>query len=472
MIAPPLPVEDLRRSRRRKEPPPIDLSKIDRLPPHSNEVEQALLGSVLLDDSTLDTMLAGGMAQDWFYDLRHGELFQIMVEMKSAMMRVDPVAIYHQLLELKKTDQLGGMPYIISLMDACGSTHNTAYYLKILRDKYRLRRMLALVTNAAGRIYNLQDEAESLLDQIEREVLAVRQQSIETDQLCIRDVVQQSLVRIEEMHDKQGAITGLPTGLVDLDKLTDGLHPGEMTVIAAYPSGGKTALAMNIVEHTILESKLAVGVFSLEMPAVSLATRMLCSNGRVNLKNIRDGVLQERDFHSLTLSAGRIAGSKLHIHSASDLSIHQLRAIARRMKHQHDVKLIVVDYLQLLNGLGGPRTPESRQQEVAEISRGVKGMSVELGVPVLALSQLNDDGKLRESRAIGQDADGVWILTPDWESGSDGAFPVSLKIDKQRNGPRDTVSLTFLSSITRFECAAKVAPEDVPKKKQPRHNDE
>jgi replicative DNA helicase len=272
-------------------------------------------------------------------------------------------------------------------------------------------------------------------------------------------------------------LTGIGTGFVDLDKMTSGLHEGEMIVIAARPSMGKTSLAMNVAEHVALEQKLPVGVFSLEMTSESLIMRMLCSRSRVNLRNIRDGFLAERDFPKLTGAAGKLANAPLFIDDTSGLSILQMRAKARRMWQQYGIKLFVVDYLQLLHSTA--RRAENRQQEIADISSGIKSLAKELKVPVIVLSQLNREmekdknrksrlSDLRESGSIEQDADLVGLLYKassgdEEESPSDqDAIPVNLLVAKQRNGPTGDVHLTFLKSYTRFESAAKISNDDVP----------
>jgi replicative DNA helicase len=274
-------------------------------------------------------------------------------------------------------------------------------------------------------------------------------------------------------------LTGIATGFADLDKMTSGLHPGEMVVIAARPSMGKTSLAMNIVEHVAIEQRLPVGVFSLEMTSESLVLRMLCSRSRVNLRNVREGFLAERDFPKLTGAASKMANCPLYIDDTPGLSILQLRAKARRMHQQHGIKLLVIDYLQLLHSTA-KRAQESRQQEIADISNGVKALAKELELPVIVLAQLNRElekdknrkprlSDLRESGSIEQDADLVGLLykpSVDEDEGGGNedtdSRPVNLLIAKQRNGPTGDVHLTFLNSITRFESASKVSDEDVP----------
>jgi replicative DNA helicase len=302
---------------------------------------------------------------------------------------------------------------------------------------------------------------------------------VQSQTTAIKDLVHRAINTIEKFHQGHGQLTGVGTGFTDLDKMTNGLHGGEMIVIAARPSMGKTSLAMNIAEHAAIEQRVPVGVFSLEMTSESLVLRMLCSRSRVNLRNVREGFLAERDFPKLTGAAGKLANAPLFIDDSSGLSILQLRAKARRMSQQYGVKLFVIDYLQLLHSTA--RRAENRQQEIADISSGIKSLAKELNVPVVVLSQLNREierekgrpprlSDLRESGAIEQDADVVGLLykpkAGDDEDGGGGAeeeaVPINLLIAKQRNGPTGDVNLTFLKSYTRFESIAKVSDEDVP----------
>jgi replicative DNA helicase len=320
------------------------------------------------------------------------------------------------------------------------------------------------------------------MDEVERDVLRISEFRVQSQINTIKDLVYRAINTIEDYHQRQGKLTGLPTGFIDLDKLTTGMHPGEMIVIAARPSVGKTSLAMNIAEHVAIDNNIPVGVFSLEMTADSLVLRMLCSRSRVNLRNVRDGFLAERDFPKLTLNAGKLAGAPIFIDDSSGLSILQLRAKARRMFQQYGIKLFVIDYLQLLHSAS--KRVENRQQEIADISGGIKALAKELNVPVIVLSQLNREvekekgraprlSDLRESGSIEQDADLVGLLykpaskSDDDESGGasepEDAIPVNLLIAKQRNGPAQVdVHLTFLKTFTRFESAAKIQDDDVP----------
>src|SRR5436190_8068095 len=247
--------------------------------------------------------------------------------------------------------------------------------------------MIQACTSVVTRVYHHDGEVDALLDEVERDILKISEERLETTANSMKELVRQGITTIEDYHQRQGTLTGLGTGFIDMDRMTSGMHGGEMIVIAARPSMGKTSLAMNIAEAVAIDQKQPVGVFSLEMTAESLVLRMLCSRSRVNLRNIRDGFLAERDFPKLTGAAGKLANAPLFIDDSAGLSILQLRAKARRMYQQHGIKLFVVDYLQLLNA--SSQKIENRQQEIAQISNGIKALAKELNVPVIVLAQLN-----------------------------------------------------------------------------------
>jgi replicative DNA helicase len=457
-----------------------DPSRVDRLPPHSIEAEQGVLGCVLLSPpdcmgECIESFRAGS---EVFYDLRHRAIYELLVEMYERKAAIDIITVQQALKDRQQLEAVGGLAYLASLPDAVPSAANLAYYLEIVREKFVLRRMIGTCTEVVSRAYEHSGEVDELLDEVERDILRISGERVGTEPTDIKNLVHRAIHIIEDYHQRQGKLGGLATGFVDLDKMTDGLHAGEMIVIAARPSMGKTSLAMNIVEHVVTQVRLPVAVFSLEMTAESLVMRMMSSLARVNSRNIRDGFLSERDFARLTTSAGQLAKAPLFIEDSSGLSILQLRAKARRMAQQHGIKLFVIDYLQLLHSTA--RRAENRQQEIADISSGVKALAKELKVPVMVLSQLNRElekdksrkprlSDLRESGAIEQDADVVGLLykpnSGDDDEGTgpeaDG-LPVNLLIAKQRNGPTGDVNLTFLKSYTRFESAAKISGEDIP----------
>jgi replicative DNA helicase len=414
---------------------------------------------------------------DVFYDLRHQAIYSMLAEMYDKREGIDIITLQQRLKDVRRLEEVGGISYLGSLPEMVPSAANLTYYLDIVLEKYVLRKMIKTCTEVVSRVYEHEGEVEALLDEVERDILQIGESRIEGKTGKIKELVNKAITTIEDYHQRQGMLTGVGTGFTDLDKMTSGLHGGEMVVIAARPSMGKTSLAMNIAEHVAINDKLPVGVFSLEMSSESLVLRMLCSCSRVNLRSVREGFLVERDFPKLTDAAGRLASAPLFIDDSSGLSILQFRAKARRMYQQFDIKLFIVDYLQLLHSTA--RRAENRQQEIADISNGIKSLAKELNVPVIVLSQLNRElekdkdrkprlSDLRESGAIEQDADVVCLLykpsREDEEAAGEEseAMPVNLLIAKQRNGPTGDVHLTFLKQYTRFESAAKISDDAVP----------
>ncbi len=470
------PGADLKKARRKKmSAEPV---RTDRLPPHSIEAEQGVLGAIFLspNDNMGECIEQFKCGADVFYDLRHQSIYQVLVEMYDGKQPIDLITLQQKLKDKNQLDAIGGFGYLAALPDKAGTAGHLGAYAQIIWEKYILRKMIRTCSEVLGRVYEHEGEVDMLLDEVETEILKISQERVEERSTKIKDLVNAAIGQIEEMHQNQGMLTGIATGFLDLDRMTTGMHGGEMIVIAARPSMGKTSLAMNIAEHAAIDQKIPVGVFSLEMSAESLVLRMLCSRSRVNLRNIREGFLAERDFPKLTGSAGKLAGSPLFIDDTPGLSILQMRAKARRMHSQHGIKLFVIDYLQLLHSTS--RRAENRQQEIADISNGIKALAKELNVPIIVLAQLNRElekdksrkprlSDLRESGAIEQDADLVGLLyKPSSEEEEGGqeqeSVPVNLLIAKQRNGPTGDVNLTFMKSYTRFESAAKVSAEDVP----------
>src|ERR1051325_7941975 len=382
------PPPDLQQTRRRA-PANGQAPRVDRLPPHSSEAEQGVLGCVLLSPNEcmgqcIEKFKADG---EVFYDLRHQTIFVALAEMYDKREAIDLITLRQNLKNKQLLEQVGSDAYLASLQDAVPSAANLSYYLDIVQEKFLLRKMIHTCTDVVGRVYDYEGEVDALMDEVERDILKIAESRVQSQTTTIKDLVKKAINTIEDFHQRQGMLTGVGTGFTDLDKMTNGLHSGEMIVIAARPSMGKTSLAMNIAEHVAIDLRLPVGVFSLEMTAESLVLRLLCSRSRVNLRNIREGFLAERDFPKLTGSAGKLSCAPLFIDDTSALSILQLRAKARRMHQQYGVKLFVIDYLQLLHSTA--RRAENRQQEIADISNGIKALAKELSVPVIVLSQLN-----------------------------------------------------------------------------------
>jgi replicative DNA helicase len=325
----------------------------------------------------------------------------------------------------------------------------------------------------SAQCYDQQSEIEPLLDEAEKAIFAITGEHVQTEIIPTKDLVMEVIEKIEKLYENRGSVTGLPTGFIELDRMTNGLHAAEMIVIAARPSMGKTAFAMNIAEHVSMDIGKAVAVFSLEMSSQQLVQRILCSRAKVDMQRVRNGFLLERDFPNLTAAASQVAAAKMFIDDTPGLTISEMRAKARRLKSQHDIQLIVIDYLQLLRSMSR-RAQDNRQLEISEISGGIKALAKELNLPIIVVAQLNrqpdtrakEGGRprlsdLRESGSIEQDADLVGLLVradyyeTDEDEKKERAGEAELIIAKQRNGPTGDVLLTFLKQFTRFESRAR-----------------
>lgn len=476
---------DLKKARRRVRPAEAAELNTDRLPPHAPEAEQGVLGCILM--SPLDCLaqvitMFGDAGADVFYDQRHQIIYTALEQMFANQKPIDVITVMSRLNDFGQLEEIGGIPYLNALQDSVPSAANVTYYAAIVYEKYQLRRGIQVATNFVSRVYEFEGEVDELFDDFERDALSIRRENKKTDSSGMRELVQASIVQIENWITRSGQLIGIPTGFADFDMMTGGMQNGEVIVIAARPSMGKTSLAINIAENVALNQKLPVGIFSLEMTETALTTRMIASQARVNLRNMREGFSAESDFPRITGAAGRLSNSPIRIDDTAGLSVMQLRARARKMVQEYGIKLFIIDYLQLLHSTSR-RAKESRQNEVADISTNIKEMAKELDVPVILLSQLNRElekeknrkprlADLRESGAIEQDADVVGMLYKTKTADSDDeqfaeAIPVNLLIAKQRNGPTGDVQLTFLKNFTRFESAAKVSDDDVPPDYEP-----
>src|SRR6266852_3658351 len=448
---------------------------IHRAPPHSVEAEQGVLGSMLISPRDAIAECVEKINEEYFYVPAHQTIYNVLVDLWNAGQAIDLITFTQVLRDRTLLESVGGAAAVTSLFTFVPTAANVGYYLEIVRDKYILREIIAASTESVRRAYEEQDEVNNLLDEVEQRIFAVGEDRFKGQMLSMKEQVMSTLESIEKLFENKGAITGVSTGFRDLDKLTSGLHSSEMIVIAARPSMGKTALAMNIAEHAAIQLKLPVAIFSLEMSAQQLVQRMLCSRARVNLAKTRDGFLSEADFPKLTNAASKLAEAKIFIDDSAGLSILELRAKARRLKAQQDVQLIVVDYLQLLRSTSR-RAKDNRQLEISEISAGLKGLAKELKIPVIVVAQLNrqpeqrSGGKprlsdLRESGSIEQDADLVGLLVrpeiyeEDEEARAEKSGEAELIIAKQRNGPVGEIPLTFLKEFTRFEDRARNVAE-------------
>jgi replicative DNA helicase len=451
---------------------------IHRTPPNSVEAEQGVLGSMLISPRDTIAECVEKINEEYFYVPAHQTIYTVLVELWNAGQAIDLITFTQVLRDRNLLESLGGAAFVTGLFTFVPTAANVQYYLDIVRDKYILREIIAAATESVRRAYEEQDEVNNLLDEVEQRIFAVGEDRFKGQMLSMKEQVMATLESIEKLFENKGAITGLSTGFRDFDKLTNGLHSAEMIVIAARPSMGKTALAMNIAEYAAIQLNLPVAIFSLEMSAQQLVQRMLCSRARVNLAKTRDGFLAEADFPKLTHAASKLAEARIFIDDSAGISILELRAKARRLKAQQDVQLIVVDYLQLLRSTSR-RAQDNRQLEISEISAGLKGLAKELKIPIIVVAQLNRNpeirtgsGKgvprladLRESGAIEQDADLVGLLVrEEYYADSDDerkelSGKAELIIAKQRNGPIGEVKLTFLKDFTRFEDRAEDAAD-------------
>src|SRR2546422_2447530 len=451
---------------------------LHRTPPHSVEAEQGVLGSMLISPRETIAECVEKINEEYFYVPAHRTIYNALVDLWNAGQAIDLITFTQVLRDRHLLDSVGGAAFVTSLFTFVPTAANLEYYLEIVRDKYILRSIIAASTESVRSAYEEQDEVNNLLDEVEQRIFAVGDDRFKGQMLSMKDQVMEAIEAIEKLYERKGGITGISSGFIEFDRMTSGLHPSEMIVIAARPSMGKTALAMNIAEHVAINEKLPVGVFSLEMSSQQLVQRLLCSRARVNLQKVRDGFLGERDFPSLTAAASKLAEAKIFIDDSASLTILELRAKARRLKAQQDVQLIIIDYLQLLRSTSR-RAQDNRQLEISEISAGLKGLAKELKIPIIVVAQLNrhpeirtGSGKgvprladLRESGSIEQDADLVGLLVREEyyadsdEERTELEGKAELIIAKQRNGPIGQVKLTFLKDFTRFEDRAEDAAE-------------
>src|SRR5216110_1452002 len=332
---------------------------IHRAPPHSVEAEQGVLGSMLISPRDAIAEVVEKINEEYFYVPAHQTIFDALVELWNAGAAIDLITFTQILRDRNLLETVGGAAAVTTLFTFVPTAANVGYYLEIVRDKYILRSIIEAGTESVRRAYEEQDEVGNLLDEVEQRIFAVGEDRFKGQMLSMKDQVMEAIESIEKLYERKGGITGISTGFVEFDRMTSGMHPAEMIVIAARPSMGKTALVMNIAEHVAVQEKLAVGVFSLEMSSQQLVQRLLCSRARVNLQKVRDGFLGERDFPSLTAAASKLAEAKIFIDDTASLTILELRAKARRLKAQQDVQLLI-DYLQLLRSTSR-RAQDNRQ---------------------------------------------------------------------------------------------------------------
>ncbi|PUE41338.1 MULTISPECIES: replicative DNA helicase [unclassified Limnohabitans] len=446
-----------------------------RVPPHSIEAESSVLGGLLLDNGAWDRV-GDLLVDNDFYRHEHKLIYAAIGALINASKPADVITVNEQLQNQGKAEEMGGLGYLNSLAQYVPSASNIRRYAEIVRERSILRKLVSASDEIATNAFNPQGKAiDRILDEAEQKIFNIGEEGSRMKQgfQSMDTLVVELLDRVQEMADNPNDITGVPTGFYDLDRMTSGLQPGDMVVLAARPSMGKTAFAINIAEHVALNEGLPVAVFSMEMGASQLAVRVVGSIGRIDQGHLRTGKLSDDEWPRLTEAIEKLRTVSLHIDETPGLTPSELRANARRLARQcGKLGLIVVDYLQLMSGSGGSGG-DNRATELGEISRGLKMLAKELQCPVIALSQLNRSveqrtdkrpmmSDLRESGAIEQDADIIMFIYRDDYYNKDSKDPgvAEIIIGKQRNGPTGTVRLTFLKNLTRFESLASGLSDD------------
>ncbi|WP_410504595.1 replicative DNA helicase [Ligilactobacillus salivarius] len=445
----------------------------DNLPPQNIEAEQAVLGAIFLNTDALADAMEYVEADD-FYRRAHQILFQAMVDLNNDGEAIDVLTVQNYLTTNNQLDDVGGVAYIAELATSVPTAANAGYYAKIVEEKSMLRRLISTATNIITQANNGDDDVPSLLDSAERQIMDVSERRNRSGFREIKDVLNETLSDIDRLSQQSEDITGLPTGYREFDKMTAGLQPDNLIILAARPAVGKTAFALNIAQNVATSTDTSVAIFSLEMSAESLVNRMLCAEGSINANHLRTGQLDEGEWQNLIVAMGALSNTSIFIDDTPGIKMAEIRAKCRRLaKEKGNLSLVVIDYLQLIEG----SNKESRQQEVSEISRQLKKLAKELSVPILALSQLSRGveqrqdkrpvlSDIRESGSIEQDADIVAFLYRDdyYERGEskseeDGddqdslnqdVGEVELIIEKNRAGARGTVKLLFIKSYNKF----------------------
>lgn len=444
-----------------------------KLPPQNLDAEMSILGGILIDNDAINRVLEILVAED-FYRESHRKIFQAMMALSDVREPCDLITLSTMLRKQGELEEVGGASYLVTLVDYVPTAANVAYYCKIVKEKSINRRLISVATEIATRGYDEKSDVNELLDMAQKQIYEISENKLRPQYVQVKDIIKDTFKILQSLHSKKELVTGAPTGYVDLDLMTAGFQPGDLIIIAARPSMGKTTLALNIAEYASADprnkNRVPSVVFSLEMGKEQLVMRLFASIARIDFGKMRTGHFQDSDWPRLTRAAGILHDSKIFIDDTPAITVLELRSKARRLKSEHDIGMIIVDYLQLMRG--GANT-ESRQQEISDISRSLKALAKELNVPVIALSQLNRElekradkrpmmSDLRESGAIEQDADVIMFVYResvycDNCRKRDGSCTqghernAEVIIGKQRNGALGTVQLAFFGEHTRFE---------------------
>jgi len=445
-----------------------DSPSIERMPPQNEEAEMAVLGSMLLDESAINRAVELIDANS-FYKSAHKKIFSCIVDLSNNGKAVDIITLTEELKKLGDFDAVGGASYIATLANAVPTAANIAHYARIVKEKGILRSLINNATQIVSESYNTEANVDELLDRAEGLIFEIADKRIEGSFISIKDIIKDSIETIDRLYQQKAHVTGVPTGFIDFDIKTAGLQPSDLVIVAGRPSMGKSAFAINIVEYAGVVERIPVAFFSLEMSKEQLVQRLLCSHAKVDAHKVRTGYLSTSDWPKLTAAAGKLSEAPIFIDDTPAISIMELRAKARRLKAQHNIKLAVVDYLQLMRGTD---QIENRQQEISEISRSLKALARELNLPIIAISQLSRAvesrtdhrpqlSDLRESGAIEQDADVVVLILREeyYTPTPENKGLAEVIIAKQRNGPVGSLNLSFVKEYTRFDNLAQAMEE-------------
>ncbi|TET29867.1 replicative DNA helicase [Candidatus Aerophobetes bacterium] len=435
--------------------------QLEKVPPQNLEAERAVLGAMLLEKETIPKVLQIITNSKSFYSEVHTLIYEGIASLFNENKPVDILALKEEFRKKGKLKEVGGASYLADLVNSVPTTVNVAYYAQIVKEKHILRDLLKTADFIRSLSYDDSQDLDILLDKAQSSIFDITQQRVQTPYRHIKDVLTETFEHIEALYERKEHITGIPTGFAQLDRLTSGFQPSDLVVIAGRPSIGKTSFALNIAEYAGIEAKIPLVIFSLESAKEQLVERLLCSEARVDSHKLRTGFLSEDDWSRLTDAAGTLAEAPIYIDDSANIGVLEIRAKARQLKAEHDIKMAIIDYLQLMEG---DRRAENRQQQISEISRSLKALAKELNITVVAISQLSraveqrEDKRprlsdLRESGAIEQDADLVLSLYREYyySRSSDDEGKAEIIINKQRRGPTDKLDLIFISEYTRFE---------------------
>ena len=445
----------------------------DRVPPHNIEAEQSVIGAIFLEPDAFSTASEILMPED-FYWASHQRIFSAMMHLSDRGEPIDVVTVTAYLNDRKQLEEVGGVSYLTQLAESVPTAANIEYYSKIVEEKALLRRLIRAATDIVTAGFEREDEVEDVLNEAEKSILEVSNRKNSQGFKNIKDVLMDVYDNIEKLHEQQGDVTGIPTGYRELDRITSGFQKNDLIIIAARPSVGKTAFALNVAQNVAVKTNNNVAIFSLEMGADQLVQRMLCAEGNIDSHRLRSGQLEPEDWGKLTMAMGSLSNAGIFIDDSPGIRVSEIRSKCRRLKQEHGLGMIMIDYLQLIQGSGNSK--ENRQQEVSEISRSLKGLARELEVPLIALSQLSRGvesrqdkrpmmSDLRESGSIEQDADIVGFLYRDdyYDSESEKQNIIEIIIAKQRNGPTGTVELAFVKEYNKFvDLDYRYSEKDIP----------